>query len=142
MKFQVANFKLGQIYPSKKFGRACCERFDSLIICEGVLNVLNLDKFSTSTEFTQLYVDLSNAQSLNLLITTLKNMDADKNIFKSIKGIRLSNNNIANLQPLIALTRMELEMIDLRGNNVSELLEVSVEKSETLGSRLSHSWLN
>lgn len=121
IKFQVANFKLGQIYPSKKFGKACCERFNRLITSEGVSNIFNLDKFSTCPEFDQLYVDLSNSQSFNLLCTTLKNMDNDKGIFGAINGIRLSNNKIRDLRPMSTFSKLKLRTIDLRNNNVREI---------------------
>lgn len=116
VKFQVAQFKLGQIYPSKKMLRACNERLQNLITCEGVPKVLNLDKFATNSELEDIVVDLSNKQSLQLLCTTLEH---NQEILNNINGICLSNNRIYTLDPFSRLPKLDLTLIDLRGNEVS-----------------------
>lgn len=118
IKFQVAQFKLGQIYPSKKMLRACTARFQSLITCEGVTKVLNLDNFSTSPELEDIVVNLANKQSLALLCTTLEH---NQEILENINGLRLSNNQINNLYPFTKLPNLNLTLIDLRNNNVSSV---------------------
>lgn len=116
VKFQVAQFKLGQIYPSKKMLRACTERFQSLITCEGVSKVLNLDNFAASPEFENIVVNLANKQSLQLLCTTLEH---NQEVLADINGIRLSNNNIYTLDSFTKLPNLNLQLIDLRNNDVS-----------------------
>lgn len=119
IKFQVAQFKLGQIYPSKKYTKACNERLNQLITCEGIPKVLNMDDFSSSAELDKIIANLSNKQSLQLLLTTLDNICEKNRSFAEINGIRLSNNGIKSLQPFTKLSPISLEMIDLRNNNVS-----------------------
>lgn len=120
IKFQVAQFKLGQIYPSKKYGKACSDRFEQLISCDGVSKILNLDNFSIIPELEKIVVNLANKQSLQLLFTTLKNMNADRGIFKQINGLRLSNNRIRTLDPIATLASLSIQQIDLRNNDVSK----------------------
>lgn len=114
----MAQFKLGQIYPSKKYGKACSDRFDQLVSCDGVSKILNLDNFSSIPELEKIVVNLANKQSLQLLFMTLKNMDADRAIFKQINGLRLSNNGIRTLDSIVTLSSLNIQQIDLRNNDV------------------------
>lgn len=115
----MAQFKLGQIYPSKKYSKAISERMQQLILCEGVNNVLNLDRFSCLPELEQICVNLANKMSLQLLFTLLETMNNNQKIFERINGLRLSNNNICTLESATKMPNVTLEMIDLRNNNVS-----------------------
>lgn len=115
----MAQFKLGQIYPSKKYGKACSDRFEQLISCDGVSKILNLDNFSAIPELEKIVVNLANKQSLQLLFTTLKNMNAERGIFKQINGLCLSNNRIRTLEPIATLASLNVQQIDLRHNDVS-----------------------
>lgn len=117
VKFQVAQFKLGQIYPSKKYQRAITESMQHLITIEGVPNILNLNHFSSRPEFQHIYVNLANSKSLQLLFSTL----AQSKIFDQIRGICLTNNNIRNIEPITKLPMVTLHLIDLRNNDVSYL---------------------
>lgn len=119
IKFQVAQFKLGQIYPSKKYSKTINESLQRLIQCDGVPSVLDLDRFSARPEFKHICVNLANKMSLQLLFTTLDNMHASSKIFDQIKGIRLTNNNIRTLDPVSKMPKVALELLDLRNNNVS-----------------------
>lgn len=119
IKFQVAQFKLGQIYPSKKYTKAINESIQKLTQCEGVSNVLNLDRFSVRPEFQYIYVNLANKMSLQLLFNTLENLHANSKIFDQIRGIRLSNNSIRTLEPILKMPKVTLDILDLRDNNVS-----------------------
>lgn len=123
IKFQVAQFKLGQIYPSKKYGKACGDRFEQLITCDGVSKILNLDNFSLIPELEKIVVNLANKQSLQLLFTTLKNLNADRGIFKQLNGLRLSNNHIRTLDSIATLAPLTIQQIDLRNNDVSSECE-------------------
>lgn len=116
IRFQVAQFKLGQIYPSKKMLKACTERFNSLITCESVTKVLNLDNFGASPELENIVVNLSNKSSLQLLCSTLEH---NQEVLADINGIRLSNNHIYTLDPFTKLPNLDLRLIDLRNNDVS-----------------------
>lgn len=117
VKFQVAQFKLGQIYPSKKYQRAITESMQHLITIEGVPNILNLNHFSSRPEFQHIYVNLANSKSLQLLFSTL----AQSKIFDQIQGICLTNNNIRNIEPITKLPMVSLDLIDLRNNDVGYL---------------------
>lgn len=119
IKFQVAQFKLGQIYPSKKYTKAISECMQRMIVCEGVPNILDLDRFATRPEFKHICVNLANKMSLQLLFTTLDNAQTNNKIFDQIKGIRLTNNNIRTLDPAAKMPNVSLELLDLRDNNVS-----------------------
>lgn len=124
VKFQVAQFKLGQIYPSKKFTKAINEKLQQLIRVDGVTNVgipnvLDLDNFASLPEFDFICVNLSNKMSLQLLFTTLDTLNTSHKLFEKINGIRLSNNNIKTLDPASKLPPVYLQLIDLRNNNVS-----------------------
>lgn len=44
----VADYSLGQIYPSSKMLRACMDRYNDLATCQESTRVLNLDNFSSS----------------------------------------------------------------------------------------------
>lgn len=118
IKFQVAQFKLGQIYPSKKYNKALTECLQRTVTCEGVNNVLNLDQFATRPEFKYICVNLSNKMSLQLLFTTLDNMHTSSKIFEQIQGVRLSNNYIRTLDAMNKLPKIALQLLDLRDNNV------------------------
>lgn len=118
IKFQVAQFKLGQIYPSKKYAKAINESFHRLIECEGVSSILDLDRFNERPEFKHIYVNLANKMSLQLLFSTLDNLHASSKIFDQIRGIRLSNNDIRTLDPITKMPKVLLELLDLRNNNV------------------------
>lgn len=121
IKFQVAQFKLGQIYPSKKYTKAIKERANQLITCEGVQKVLNLDRFCDLPEFDQISVNLANKMSLQLLFSTLDNLQTNSKIFDEIKGLRLTNNCIKSMDAVSKLVPVPLDIIDLRNNNVSSL---------------------
>lgn len=117
VKFQVAQFKLGQVYPSKKYQRAINEKMQQLISCDGATNVLNLDNFSSLKEFEHLCVNLSNKMSLQLLFTTLNNLN-EKFKELNVKGLRLSNNNIKTFESASKLSELSLDLVDLRNNKV------------------------
>lgn len=122
MKLDIAQFKLGHIYPAKVFQKAMSNRLASLATFDGVPNVLNLDAFTHGPEFACVEVDMSNAAAFQLFCTTLDNKLASGDIKASqINGIRLSNNHLQNLSgfevPNLQKTRMHL--IDLRDNAVS-----------------------
>lgn len=119
VKFQVAQFKLGQIYPSKKYSKAINESLQRLITHEGVPSVLDLDSFSTRPEFKHIYVNLENKMSLQLLFVVLDNLQASSKIFDNIRGIRLSNNNIRTLDPMVKMPKVLLDLFDLSNNKVS-----------------------
>lgn len=120
IKFQVAQFKLGQIYPSKKYMKALTERSNQLVTCEGIQSVLNLDRFSQLPEFEQITVNLGNKMSLQLLFTSLDNLHTSSKIFEKVKGLRLINNGIKSMDAVAKLQNISLDIIDLRNNNVSK----------------------
>lgn len=124
IKFQVAQFKLGQIYPSKKYTKAVKERVSQLITCESVQSVLNLDRFSELPEFEQIAVNLANRMSLQLLFTTLDNLHTNGKIFDQIKGLRLTNNSIKSMDAISKMPNIALDIIDIRYNNVSLFLNL------------------
>lgn len=119
IKFQVALFKLGQIYPSKKYNKALTECIQRTTTFEGVNNVLNLDQFAMCPEFKHISVNLSNKMSLQLLFTTLDHLHSNNKIFDQIQGIRLSNNSIRTLDPMTKLPKISITLLDLRDNSVS-----------------------
>lgn len=118
IKFQVAQFKLGQIYPSKKYNKTLNECMQRMITCENVANVLDLDRFASKPEFKHICVSLANKMSLQLLFASLDNMHTSNKIFDQIQGIRLSNNCIRTLEPIAKLPKISLNLLDLRDNNV------------------------
>lgn len=97
VKFQVAQFKLGQIYPSKKYTKAINDCLQRKIVCENVSNVLDLDRFSTHSEFKHIHVNLANKMALQLLFTTIDNLQTNNKIFDKVQGIRLTNNRYYTL---------------------------------------------
>lgn len=130
IKFQVAQFKLGQIYPSKKYTKTINESIQRLITHEGVQSVLDLDNFSARPEFKHIYVNLANKMSLQLLFTTLDNLQASSKIFddNNIRGIRLSNNSIRTLDPIMKMPKVILDVLDLSHNNVSHFDALNINK--------------
>lgn len=119
IKFQVAQFKLGQIYPSKKYQKAINERMQKLISCDGASNVLNLERFSEMPELGRICVNLSNKMSLQLLFTQLDSLNGNTSkIFDKIDGLRLAENDIRTLDPISKIPKVSLNLIDLRNNNV------------------------
>ncbi|XP_055309871.1 nuclear RNA export factor 2 [Sitodiplosis mosellana] len=124
IKFQVAQFKLGQIYPSKKYTKAISECMQRMIVCEGVPNVLDLDRFASRPEFKHICVNLTNKMSLQLLFTTLDNAHTNSKIFDQIQGIRLTNNNIRTLEPASKMPKVSLNLLDLRDNNIRTVHEL------------------
>lgn len=94
-----------------------------LIELDGVASVLDLSEFNKRAEFKDIYVNLANKMSLQLLFTTLDNLHVNTKIFDQIRGIRLSYNNIRTLDPLAKMPKVKLDVFDLSGNNVSTLLK-------------------
>lgn len=92
-----------------------------LIEFDGVASVLDLSEFNTRPEFADIFVNLSNKMSLQLLFTTLDNLHVNSKIFDQIRGIRLSHNNIRTLDPLAKMPKIKLDVLDLSWNNVREL---------------------
>lgn len=123
VKFQVAKFKLGQIYPIKKYQKVINESLLNLITVEGTKNVLNLNSFSKMPELGQICVNLANKVSLTVLFSTLDSMNTSAKIFEKINGLCLSNNDIYTLDPISKLPIMSMDLIDLRNNKVSSLQE-------------------
>lgn len=121
VKLDVAQFKLGHIYPGKVFQRAMARRFSTLITSDGVANVLNLDAFANGPELANVEVDMNNAAAFQLFCTTLDNKLAsgDPNA-PHINGIQLSNNNLQSLSAfeVTNLQKIRLKMFDLRQNDV------------------------
>lgn len=103
----------------KKYTKAINERITQLITCENISNVLNLDRFSDLPEFDQIYVNLANKMSLQLLFTTLDNLNTNSKIFEKIKGLRMTNNNIRTMDPVAKLPQLQMDIVDIRFNNVS-----------------------
>lgn len=66
-------------------------------------------------ELTEIYINLANKCHLELLCTTLCNC---KELLNSITGLKLSNNNLKQLKPFEILPRTNLQMLDLRNNDV------------------------
>ena len=89
-----------------------------MIVCEGIPNVLDLDRFATRPEFKHIVVNLANRMSLQLLFTTLDNAQTSSKIFDQIEGIRLTNNNIRTLEPASKMPKVSLSLLDLRDNRV------------------------
>lgn len=114
----MAQFKLGQIYPSKKYAKAIYECVQKLITHRGVTSVLDLDNFSARPEFKHIYVNLANKMSLQLLFNTLDNLQVRSKILDKVRGIRLSNNNIRTLDPISKMPKVSLDVFDLTNNNV------------------------
>lgn len=125
VKLDIAQFKLGHIYPAKVFQKAMTNRFNSLMECEGIANVLNLDAFGNSPEFASVEIDLNNAAAFQLFCSTLdsKLIGSEANT-AHINGIRLSNNNLQSLSAfeISNLQKIRLQMFDLRNNDVSIML--------------------
>lgn len=90
-----------------------------LIEVDGVASVLDLSEFNKRAEFKDIYVNLANKMSLQLLFSTLDNLQVQSKIFDQIRGIRLSYNNIRTLDPLAKMPKVKLDVLDLSGNNVS-----------------------
>lgn len=118
VKTEVAPIKLGQINPSKVFHKALNTRFNTLITCEGVTNVLNLDNFAASPELASIETDLGNGSAVQLLWSSLDNKLNEKSC-PQINGIKLSNNNLQYFPgPITNLQRTKFQLMDLRNNKV------------------------
>lgn len=121
VKLDIAQFKLGHIYPAKVFQKAMTNRFNVPINFEGIANVLNLDDFTNGPEFANVCVDMNNMAAFQLFCTTLDNKLAsgDPNV-PQINGIRLSNNNLQSVASfdVANLQKIRLQLLDLRNNDV------------------------
>lgn len=126
IKFQVAQFKLGQIYPSKKYTKAINESLQRLITHEGVPSVLDLDSFSARPEFKHIHVNLENKMSLQLLFQILDTLQANSKIFDNLRGIKLSNNGIRTLDPIVKCPKVSVDVLDLSNNKVSPITNLKI----------------
>lgn len=122
LKLDIAQFKLGHIYPAKVFQKAINSRYNSLITLEGISNVLDLDALTECPDFSHIEADLNNGAAFNLLCTTLdkKLAGGDVNV-TAINGVRLSNNKLHHIPMFDVenLQKIRMQMFDFRNNNVS-----------------------
>lgn len=121
VKLDIAQFKLGHIYPAKVFQKAVGNRFGALITCEGVENVLNLDSLASHPELANMEIELSNPAQLSLLSSAIDSKMASADFSSTtINGIRLTNNNLGNITSFDAtnLQKIRFQMFDLRNNKV------------------------
>lgn len=114
--FKIFHF---QIHHLTLIEKAFTERFNRYEVCEETTKVLNLDHFAQLPEFAELIFSLSNKAAFIFLCSLLtKHCD----IFQTVNGIRLSNNELTDLTPLATIPAIDIDMIDLRNNKVSGIL--------------------
>lgn len=70
--------------------------------------------------------------SLQVLFTTLDTLQERNKIFDTIRGIRLTNNNIRTLEPILKMPKVALDVLDLRGNNVRQYFSKVKQISNTI----------
>lgn len=122
VKLDIAQFKLGHIYPAKVFQKAVANRFGALISCEGVDNVLDLDNMASHPELANMEFEFSNPSALTLLSGAIESkMSSADCSSTTINGIRLTNNNLVNISSfdVTNLQKIRFQLFDLRNNKVS-----------------------
>lgn len=114
VKLNVAKFVQGQIYPSGKIFSAVGERCDNAVMY-GYSNQLNLDNFRDHGEFEELCVFLGNRAHLELVCSSINRLE---DLRTKVNAIKLTNNSIAHISPLVAIKDLPIQTLDLRFNRI------------------------
>lgn len=128
VKFEVAPFKLGHIYPAKVFQKAIAHRFNTVISWMDTESTLNLDNLANSPEMVNMAIDLGNPSALSLLSATVESKISTIDLSTiPIKGIRMTNNNLVNMSSfdVTSLQKIPIEMFDLRNNKVKPTVSIN-----------------
>lgn len=114
VKLNIAKYIQGQIYPNGKIFSAVAERCDNAGLY-GFSNMLNLDCFRNHGDFEELSVFLGNRAHLELVCSSINRLDE---IRAKINAIKLTNNSIAHISPLVAIKDLPIQTLDLRFNRI------------------------
>lgn len=114
VKLNVAKFIQGQIHPTSKVFTAVAERCDNAVMY-GFSNMLNLDNFRNHSDFEELCVYLGNRAHLELVCSSITRLE---DVRTKINAIKLTNNNIAHISPLVAIKDLPIQTLDLRFNRI------------------------
>ncbi|XP_053693134.1 nuclear RNA export factor 2 [Sabethes cyaneus] len=114
VKLNVAKFVQGQIHPNGKIFAAVSERCDNAVVY-GSSNLLNLDNFRDHGDFEELCVFLGNRAHLELVCSSINRLE---DIRVKVNAIKLTNNCIIHISPLVALKDLPIQTLDLRYNRI------------------------
>ncbi|XP_055547904.1 nuclear RNA export factor 2 [Wyeomyia smithii] len=114
VKLNIAKFVQGQIQPSGKVFAAVAERCENAVVY-GFSNLLNLDNFRDHSDFEELCVFLGNRAHLELVCSSINRLD---DVRVKVNAIKLTNNCIAHISPLVAIKDLPIQTLDLRYNRI------------------------
>ncbi|XP_058450501.1 nuclear RNA export factor 2 [Malaya genurostris] len=114
VKLNVAKYEQGQINPSGKVFAAVVERCDNAVMY-GYANLLNLDNFRDHADFEEVCVFLGNRAHLELVCSSINRLE---DVRTKVNTIKLTNNSIAHISPLVAIKDLPIQTLDLRFNRI------------------------
>ncbi|XP_065081690.1 nuclear RNA export factor 2 [Ochlerotatus camptorhynchus] len=114
VKLNIAKYMQGQIFPNGKIFSAVAERCDNAGLY-GFSNMLNLDNFRNHGDFEELCVFLGNRAHLELVCSSINRLDE---VRAKINAIKMTNNSIAHISPLVAIKDLPIQTLDLRFNRI------------------------
>lgn len=97
VKLGVGNYESGHIHPTERINVAIQRQFKRLESTENISAIMNLDELSKLPELEDICVILRNKLTLDAIC---KMIAQNKEIVKTIRGIRLSKNGIITLSSL------------------------------------------
>ncbi|KAL1374665.1 hypothetical protein pipiens_004854 [Culex pipiens pipiens] len=114
VKLNAAKFAQGQIHPPTKLFAAVAERSENAVMY-GFSNLLNLDNFRKHSEFEELCVFLGNRAHLELVCSSINRLEE---VRTKVNAIKLTNNSIAHISPLVAIKDLPIQTLDLKFNRI------------------------
>ncbi|XP_058823731.1 nuclear RNA export factor 2 [Topomyia yanbarensis] len=114
VKLNVAKYVQGQVNPSAKVVAAVAERCDNAVMY-GFSNLLNLDNFRDHGDFEELCIFLGNRAHLELVCSSINQLE---DVRTKVNTIKLTNNSIAHISPLVAIKDLPIQTLDLRFNRI------------------------
>uniref|UniRef100_A0A0A1XJM5 Nuclear RNA export factor 2 n=3 Tax=Zeugodacus cucurbitae TaxID=28588 RepID=A0A0A1XJM5_ZEUCU len=133
VKFNVGDFKFGQISPHAKLTEALNRLYTCMERINGVDGILNLCRFNTHPEFFDLYVNLGNRAVLEAICNLIYRNDEK---FRLVNGLILSDNGITTVAPLTVFAGVEFVVLDLRRNKIISSSRISRDLSEVKADEL------
>lgn len=116
VKFEVAEYKTGQVQIRPKMLKAIKNRRKNLITFNGLAKVLSLDNLAKDPELNEIVINLGCNATMAMLGILLKANMVD--VFKDINGLLLSNNGIRHFSSFKNWSKHYMQLVDISNNEV------------------------
>lgn len=116
VKFQVANYKTGQLQVRTKFLQVLRKRAKNLIKFNGLSNVLSLNNLAKDADMEEMGFNLGSNAVFSMLATLMCHYQAE--LFSNVTGLLLANNGIRQMSTIKMLSKQDLKLLDISNNKV------------------------